>query len=86
MVLLDFTKATSAANYYFWLCRLQPTIQETPDNKNKGAGVQCNSYEFKDVEFAYPLAPQDRVLKGLSLKVNNMHLDIILQLLIMCAD
>jgi hypothetical protein len=32
------TKATSAANYIFWLEQLQPTIRETDDNRDIGPG------------------------------------------------
>ncbi|KAH7143791.1 multidrug/pheromone exporter [Dactylonectria macrodidyma] len=65
----SFTQANSAANYYFWICGLQPTIQETQENINKVPKEGCNSYKFEDVEFSYPLAPDNRVLKGVSLDV-----------------
>ncbi|KAJ6441525.1 multidrug resistance protein 3 [Purpureocillium lavendulum] len=65
----SFTKAASAANYYFWLCDLVPTIRETENNRERSAANGCQSYEFSDVAFAYPLAPSNRVLKGISLKI-----------------
>lgn len=58
-----FTKANSTANYYFWLSNLEPTIQETEENQQNSPQNGCSSYEFSDVKFAYPLAPNNRVLK-----------------------
>lgn len=64
-----FTKANSAGNYYFWLLGLEPTIQETKANQNRGPAQGCRSIEFRNLEFSYPLAPHSRVLKGVSLTV-----------------
>jgi ATP-binding cassette subfamily B (MDR/TAP) protein 1 len=66
-----FTKANQATNYYFWLKELEPTIRETDENKEKGPANGCRSYDFDDVQFSYPLAPDNRVLKGVSLKVRT---------------
>lgn len=60
-----------AANYYFWISALEPTIQETAENKDKGPRDGCKSFNLSDVQFAYPLAPQKRVLKGISLTVSQ---------------
>lgn len=60
-----------AANYYFWISALEPTIQETAVNKDKGLRDGCKSFDLSDVQFAYPLAPQKRVLKGISLSVSK---------------
>ncbi|KAI6757046.1 hypothetical protein HG530_011644 [Fusarium avenaceum] len=67
----SFTKANSAANYYFWLTSLQPIIQETYENKDKGPTDGGSSIEFQDVQFSYPLAPQKRVIKGLDLTIGR---------------
>ncbi|OHX00550.1 multidrug resistance protein [Colletotrichum incanum] len=67
----SFTKANTAANYYFWLMGIQPTIRETSENKGKGPAAGCQSYDFRDVQFSYPLAPDNRVLKGVSLKIDQ---------------
>ncbi|KAJ6436249.1 multidrug resistance protein 3 [Purpureocillium lavendulum] len=64
-----FTKASSAANYYFWLCNLVPTIQETVENRQRAPANGCMSYDVSDVTFAYPLASDTYVLKGISLKI-----------------
>ncbi|KAG5815052.1 hypothetical protein H9Q74_002962 [Fusarium xylarioides] len=65
----SFTKANLAANYFFWLRDLEPTIQETTHNIDNAPADGCKSYDLKDLEFSYPLAPNNRVLKGLSLKI-----------------
>lgn len=65
-----FTKANQALNYHFWLSTLEPIIRETERNKEKGPGNDCRSFDFRDVQFAYPLAPNNRVLKGVSLKAS----------------
>lgn len=74
-----FTKANQATNYYFWLKELEPTIRETEENKEKGPTNGCRSYDFDDVQFSYPLAPDNRVLKGVSLKVRAARLLIYLK-------
>ncbi|KAK0390106.1 hypothetical protein NLU13_3679 [Sarocladium strictum] len=65
----SFTKANHAANYYFWITNLQPTIRETDDNRDRGPPADCNEYDFRDIMFSYPLAPDNRVLKGISLSI-----------------
>ncbi|RSL94411.1 hypothetical protein CDV31_014325 [Fusarium ambrosium] len=65
----SFSKANSAANYYFWLTGLDPTIRETKENKDKGPPQGCKSIDFRHVQFLYPLAPNNRILKGVSLTI-----------------
>ncbi|KAI5460121.1 P-loop containing nucleoside triphosphate hydrolase protein [Mariannaea sp. PMI_226] len=67
----SFTKANQAANYYFWLTGLVPTVQETDENKDIGPEKSCSSYSFQDVQFTYPLAPDNRVLKEVSLEIQS---------------
>ncbi|KAL4948435.1 P-loop containing nucleoside triphosphate hydrolase protein [Aspergillus filifer] len=67
----SFTKANQAANYYFWLRELEGTIRETDDNREKGLENGCPSYDFQDVQFSYPLAPDNKVLKGVSLSIKK---------------
>ncbi|OJZ80164.1 hypothetical protein ASPFODRAFT_212871 [Aspergillus luchuensis CBS 106.47] len=67
----SFTKANSAANYYFWLTGLQPIIQETDENKEKGPADGGGSIDFQDVQFSYSLAPEKRVIKGLDLTIDR---------------
>ncbi|RSL90957.1 hypothetical protein CEP51_000511 [Fusarium floridanum] len=65
----SFSKANSAANYYSWLTGLDPTIRETEENKDKGPSQGCKSIDFRHVQFSYPLAPNNRILKGVSLTI-----------------
>ena len=65
-----FTKATQAANYYFWLQELQGTIRETKENREKGPEQGCQSYDMENVHFSYPLAADNRVLDGVTLSVS----------------
>ncbi|KAH1571385.1 hypothetical protein KXW39_009270 [Aspergillus fumigatus] len=67
----SFTKANQAANYYFWLSRLGGTICEMDSNRTKGPKDGCRSYDLQDVQFAYPLAPENQVLKGVSLSIQR---------------
>ncbi|THW35964.1 ATP-binding cassette multidrug transport protein [Aureobasidium pullulans] len=66
----SFTKANAAANYFFWLCDIKPTVRETDQNKDLVPLNGCTSYDFDNVQFAYPLAPDTPVLKGVSLTIN----------------
>ncbi|KAH7148249.1 P-loop containing nucleoside triphosphate hydrolase protein [Dactylonectria macrodidyma] len=65
----SFTKACQAANYFFWLNELEPTIRETDRNRENGPKRNCSSIDLEDVKFSYPLAPDNRVLKGISLQI-----------------
>jgi ATP-binding cassette, subfamily B (MDR/TAP), member 1 len=50
---------------------LKPSIAETPENVEKGPAEGCSSYEFDEVNFSYPLAPNNLVLKDISVKVST---------------
>ncbi|KAM0323975.1 hypothetical protein ACHAQA_008557 [Verticillium albo-atrum] len=65
-----FTKANAAANYFFWLCGLEATVRETDQNRVFVQANGCTSYDFENMQFAYPLAPENHVLKGVSLNIN----------------
>ncbi|KAF7557236.1 hypothetical protein G7Z17_g788 [Cylindrodendrum hubeiense] len=67
----SFTKACQAANYFFWLDELEPTIRETEDNSEKGPKDDCKTIGLESVQFSYPLAPDNRVLKGISLQIKS---------------
>ncbi|KAL5336638.1 P-loop containing nucleoside triphosphate hydrolase protein [Aspergillus crustosus] len=67
----SFTKANQAANYYLWLNGLSGTICETDENRDAGPENGCSSYDFQDVRFSYPLAPETQVLKGVSLSIKR---------------
>ncbi|KAB8213879.1 P-loop containing nucleoside triphosphate hydrolase protein [Aspergillus novoparasiticus] len=68
---MGITKANQAANYYLWLERLDGTILETDDNRKEGPKHGRRSYDFHDVQFSYALAPDNRVLKGVSLSIQR---------------
>jgi ATP-binding cassette subfamily B (MDR/TAP) protein 1 len=61
------TKGRNGANAIFWLQQLQPTVQETPENRDNmpkpGGSVALNQ-----ARFAYPLRPDAPVLKGIDLE------------------
>ncbi|KAH8879727.1 ATP-binding cassette multidrug transport protein [Thozetella sp. PMI_491] len=61
----SFTRGIQATNYYFWLSGLEPTIAETETNKASGPPDGCRTYELRDLQFSYPLAPDNKVLSGI---------------------
>ncbi|KAI8721825.1 hypothetical protein NCS52_00325000 [Fusarium sp. LHS14.1] len=65
----SFSKAVQAANYYFWMLDLEPEITESDDNRDVGPAKGCTSLQFEKVKFSYPLAPNIKVLKGVSLDI-----------------
>jgi ABC-type multidrug transport system fused ATPase/permease subunit len=65
----SFTKANEATNYCVWLSNLSATIQETAENRDNGPPDNCQAIHFQNIHFSYPLAPDTRVLKGVSLNV-----------------
>ncbi|KAF5584303.1 multidrug resistance 3 (p glycoprotein 3) [Fusarium pseudoanthophilum] len=67
----SFTKANYAANYYFWLTSLQPFIRDTGDNRGKSPANGGRSIDFQSVHFSYPLTPEKRVIRGLSLCIER---------------
>ncbi|KAE8135854.1 P-loop containing nucleoside triphosphate hydrolase protein [Aspergillus pseudotamarii] len=67
----SFTKANEAANYYFWLTNLSPMIQETKENLSNRPASNCQAIDFQDIQFSYPLAPDTRVLKGVSFNIRK---------------
>lgn len=67
---IGFTKANAAANYFFWLCDLEPIVRESDQNREIAPADGCTSYEFENAQFAYPLAPDNLVLKGVSLTIS----------------
>ncbi|KAH6659132.1 ABC transporter [Truncatella angustata] len=66
----SMTKARHAANYIFWIERLEPTITETHDN-NHVAPTDYKSIELNKVEFSYPRRPHARVLRRVDLKITK---------------
>lgn len=62
------TKATNAANYIFWLEKLQPTIRETQENREIGPN-NFSSLALEKLQFSYPMRPHARILHGIDLHV-----------------
>ncbi|KAF5010960.1 hypothetical protein FDECE_2923 [Fusarium decemcellulare] len=67
----SFAKANGAVNYFFWLLELHPTISERKDSLKKESVGACSTYDLKDIHFSYPLAPDNRVLKGVSMSIER---------------
>lgn len=66
----SITKGINAANYIFWLEELQPTVQETLENRdsipNSGDTININN-----VRFSYPLRLDSPILRGINLNVSG---------------
>lgn len=68
----SLTKTTTAANYIFWLRRLQPAVQEDEskppfdDGSNKGP----THIDAQDIAFAYESRPNSKVLEGVDVDVS----------------
>ncbi|KAL2692107.1 hypothetical protein Neosp_002512 [[Neocosmospora] mangrovei] len=67
----SITKGITAANYVFWLKGLQPTIQETDENRNNGPSSGGTSVDLDSVRFSYPLRPSIPVLRGINLSIKK---------------
>lgn len=67
----SFTRGIQAANYYFWLSSLEPTMAETDVNEVSGPLDGCKTYELKDLQFSYPLAPDHKILNGVSMNIRR---------------
>lgn len=66
----SITKGINGANSIFWLQQLQPTVQETPENKDNGP-KSGGPLELSGVRFAYPQRPETSVLKGIDLEAKK---------------
>ncbi|KAF2629041.1 multidrug resistance protein-like protein 1 [Macroventuria anomochaeta] len=68
----SLTKTTTAANYIFWLRRLQPAVQEDaskpPFDYGKDKGP--THIEIQDIAFAYESRPRAKVLEGVDVDVH----------------
>lgn len=64
----SITKGVNAGNYIFWLHELEPTIQETPTNRDNGPSAG-GPMALDQVRFSYPLRPHAQVLRGVDLDV-----------------
>lgn len=78
------TNGKNAANYIFWLNGLEPVMQETPDNRDKGP-KSGGPLELDHIQFSYPLRPDTSVLKGVDLHVSHVFNVIGLKKPLTCA-
>lgn len=44
---------------------------ETDENKDVKPMYDCKTYELENLQFSYPLAPDNRVLKGVTMTVRT---------------
>ncbi|KAF2727117.1 P-loop containing nucleoside triphosphate hydrolase protein [Polyplosphaeria fusca] len=65
----SITKGKNGANAIFWLRQLQPVVQETPDNQDKGP--KPGAIHLNHIDFAYPLRPNATVLKDVNLEIRK---------------
>lgn len=67
----SLTKTATAANYIFWLRRLQPAVQEDASKPpfDNGSGKRPAHVEVQDVAFAYESRPHAKVLEGIDIDV-----------------
>lgn len=66
----SMTKGKNAANYIYWLHNLQPTVQESPDNQDRGP-KSGGPIALDKVRFSYPLRPEAAVLRGVDLDIKR---------------
>jgi ATP-binding cassette subfamily B (MDR/TAP) protein 1 len=69
----SLTKTTTAANYIFWLRRLQPAVQEDASKPphDGGSGTGPTHIDVQDVTFAYESRPHAKVLQGVDVDVSS---------------
>lgn len=66
----SMSKGKNAANYLFWLSELQPIVQQTDENRDKGP-KSGGPLALDDVRFSYPMRPDTTVLKGVDLEIQK---------------
>ena len=76
----SLTKTTTAANYIFWLRRLQPAVQEDASKPpfNDGSGKDPTHIQVQDIAFAYESRPHAKVLEAVNVDVgcSSQHIDV----------
>jgi ATP-binding cassette subfamily B (MDR/TAP) protein 1 len=46
-------------------------MAETAENKELGPDEGCKNFDLKNLQFSYPLAPDNKVLNGVSMEVSG---------------
>lgn len=62
-------KGKAAAKRIFEVLNILPTIQVENDSNKHSAENVSGQIEFRDVVFSYPSSKEEKVLKGLSFKI-----------------
>ncbi|KAI8313395.1 Leptomycin B resistance protein pmd1 [Colletotrichum sp. SAR11_59] len=67
----SITKGKGATHFYLWVKSLQPTIQETQENRAIVPQRAVETIDMDSVKFSYPLRPDVQVLKGANLNIRS---------------
>ncbi|KAI0593336.1 ABC transporter [Biscogniauxia sp. FL1348] len=67
----SITKGKGAVNYYAQIQSLQPSIEETPENRDRQPKEGVSSIDFEKVQFSYPTRPNTTVLNGVDLRIKK---------------
>ncbi|KAI8299111.1 Leptomycin B resistance protein pmd1 [Colletotrichum sp. SAR11_240] len=65
----SITKGKGATHFYLWVKSLQPTVQETQENRAILPQRAVETIDMDSVKFSYPLRPDVQVLKGANLNI-----------------
>lgn len=71
----SLTKTTTAANYIFWLRRLQPAVQEDSSKPpfNSDNGKDPTHIDVQGLAFAYDSRPHAKVLEDVNVDVGQIR-------------
>ncbi|KAI8188136.1 Leptomycin B resistance protein pmd1 [Colletotrichum sp. SAR 10_75] len=67
----SITKGKGATHFYLWVKSLQPTVQETQENRAIVPQRAVETIDMDSVKFSYPLRPDVQVLKGANLNIRS---------------
>ncbi|KAI8237345.1 Leptomycin B resistance protein pmd1 [Colletotrichum sp. SAR 10_86] len=67
----SITKGKGATHFYLWVKSLQPTVQETQENRSIVPQRAVETIDMDSVKFSYPLRPDVQVLKGANLNIRS---------------
>ncbi|KAL0942751.1 multidrug resistance protein 3 (p glycoprotein 3) [Colletotrichum truncatum] len=67
----SITKGKAATHFYLWVKSLQPTVQQTEENRLVVPDKNVETIDINGVKFSYPLRPDVRVLKNVDLNIRS---------------
>ncbi|KAJ3962155.1 hypothetical protein N0V92_001077 [Colletotrichum tropicale] len=67
----SITKGKGATHFYLWVKSLQPTVQDTQENRAIVPQRAVETIDMDSVKFSYPLRPDVQVLKGANLNIRS---------------